>query len=180
MPPLFIHLKNAPHFDYIIAHMQFQPPPNEIQIPAFCLSGRARPRDPVSRLCGASFHDAPRNSASPNSEMRRWRRIGKGFPLDSHYFQRAYEGRKRLEASLHRLLAFSHADSLIPAGRFFRKEKSSPLRAGVLSAPHSSCSPRDVLSRGHDIAGVGADSFMQSGEHFWKILNRPCRLRGNI
>ena len=36
-------------------------------------------------LCGASFHDAPRNSASPNSEMRRWAHCGR-VPLESHYF----------------------------------------------------------------------------------------------
>jgi hypothetical protein len=41
------------------------------------------------------FHNALRNSASPNSEMRRWRRIGKGFPLDSHYFLRAFLGAEK-------------------------------------------------------------------------------------
>ena len=56
--------------------------------------GRERPRDAVSRLCGASFHDAPRNSASPNSEMRRQRRIGEGFPLDSHYLKGFFKGEK--------------------------------------------------------------------------------------
>ena len=40
-------------------------------------------------------------------------------------------------SSLYRLPAFCHADSLIPAIRFFRKEKNSPLRAGgTLCAAH--------------------------------------------
>ena len=83
-----------------------------------------------SRLRSALFHNALRNSASPNSEMRRWRRIGKGFPLDSHYLKGFFKGGKGVGLSLYRLPAFCHADSLIPADRFLRKEKSSTLLAG--------------------------------------------------
>ena len=60
--------------------------------------------------------------------MRRWRRIGKGFPLDSHYFKGFLRAEKGVGSSLYRLPAFCHADSLIPAVRFFHKEKSSRLR----------------------------------------------------
>ncbi len=62
--------------------------------------------------------------------MRRWRRIGKGFPLDSHYLKGFLRAEKGVGSSLYRLPAFCHAESLIPAVRFFRKEKSSFLRAG--------------------------------------------------
>ena len=53
-----------------------------------------------SRLRSALFHNALRNSASPNSEMRRWRRIGKGFPLDSHYLKGFFKGGKGVGSSL--------------------------------------------------------------------------------
>ena len=58
------------------------------------------------------------------------RRIGEGFPLDSHYLKGFFKGGKGVGLSLYRLPAFCHADSLIPADRFLRKEKSSLLRAG--------------------------------------------------
>ena len=88
------------------------------------------PKGKAARRClalrGASFHDAPRNSASPNSEMRRWRRIVDASLWNPIIFIRA-EG---VGSSLYRLPAFCHADSLIHAVRFFRKGKSSFLRAG--------------------------------------------------
>jgi hypothetical protein len=62
--------------------------------------------------------------------MRRQRRIGKGFPLDSHYLKGLLKGGKGVGSSLYRLPNICHADSLIDAVRFFRKEKSSLLCVG--------------------------------------------------
>ncbi len=55
-------------------------------------------------------------------ELRKGGLAPLGFPS----FLRAEKG----GASLYRLPAFCHAESLIHAGRFFRKEKSSHLRVG--------------------------------------------------
>ena len=97
---------------------------------------RARPRDAVSRLCGASFHDAPRNSASPNSEMRRWRRIGDASPWIP-IFLRAKRG---WGLSLYRLVTPCLADTPRrddrPPTHFFVKKKFIP-SGGVGSITHA-------------------------------------------
>ena len=63
--------------------------------------------------------------------MRRWRRIGDLNPLGTRNFLRAFfRGGKGVGSGLYRLPAFCHAESLIPAVRFFRKEKSSLPGAG--------------------------------------------------
>ncbi len=76
--------------------------------------GGARPRDAVSRLCGASFHDAS----------------GIEIPLEPVIFEGLFKGGKGAGLSLYRLSSLCHAEGLIHAVRFFRKEKSSFLRAG--------------------------------------------------
>ena len=77
-----------------------------------------------------TFTAEGRETLSRVSEVRRQRRIGEGFPLDSHYLKGFFKGGKGVGSSLYRLPAFCHADGLIHAVRFFRKEKSSLLRAG--------------------------------------------------
>ncbi len=56
------------------------------------------------------------------------RALPKGcVPLESHYLKGFLRAEKGGGSSLYRLPAFCHADSLIHAVRFFRKEKSSLL-----------------------------------------------------
>ena len=99
----------------------------------------------VSRLCGASFHDAPRNSASPNSAMRPWRRIGDLNPLGTRNFKGGKMG-----LSLYRLPCSCHAESLIPAEHFFVKKRAPPCVRGssrdaeIMSAAEHA---RDFLRR---------------------------------
>ncbi len=84
------------------------------------LRGRARPRDFVSRLCAAPL-------AAQRGRDSLW------IPI---IFKGLLRAEKGWGSSLYRLPAFCHRDRLIHAGRFFRKEKSSFLRAERSPAPH--------------------------------------------
>ena len=62
--------------------------------------------------------------------MRRWRRIVDSSLWNPIFFKGFLRAEKGWGSSLYRLPSPCHADTLIPAVRFFRKEKSSLLRAG--------------------------------------------------
>ncbi len=98
----------------------------------------ARPRDAVSRSA------VRRETTHLGIRLRRILRCAAGGaswtrPFGIPSFLRAFEGRKGVGLSLYRLSSSCHTDSLIPAVRFFRKEKSSLLPAKMFPAPHRAC-----------------------------------------
>ncbi len=120
------------------------------------------PKGKAARRClalrGASFHDAPRNSASPNSEMRRWRRIVDASLWNPIIFIRA-EG---VGSNLYRLPNPCHAESLIHAWGFCAEHARNSLRR----SPCPACRAEFFLYEKMGRRAIGhAGSISEEGPH---------------